>query len=116
MFAARLVKAQQILSGFRMESNKDLNVCDNCEHLPNCVPKAITPYTPQCNIVPIPPPTSILEYKNNPKLELLKEKTEEIVVSGNKTIVWARFRREIEDIDAMLKKMKLGHEIGRAHV
>lgn len=41
---------------------------------------------------------------NNPKLELLAERVAAIVESGEKVIVWARYRIEIEDIVKTLAK------------
>ena len=41
---------------------------------------------------------------DNPKLELLAERVAKIVEAGEKVIVWARYRVEIEDIVARLKK------------
>jgi SNF2 family DNA or RNA helicase len=43
---------------------------------------------------------------DNPKLELLRDRVEEIVAQGNKVIIWARYRIEIEDICEAL------HELG----
>jgi len=40
----------------------------------------------------------------NPKLDLLAERVLKIVENGSKVIVWARYRIEIEDIVARLKK------------
>lgn len=40
----------------------------------------------------------------NPKLELLAERVARIVADGNKVIVWARYRIEIADIVARLRK------------
>ena len=41
---------------------------------------------------------------DNPKLELLAERVQKIVEAGEKVIVWARYRIEIEDIVARLQK------------
>lgn len=41
---------------------------------------------------------------DNPKLELLAERVGKIVEAGEKVIVWARYRIEIEDIVARLRK------------
>lgn len=42
---------------------------------------------------------------DNPKLELLAERVQKIVEAGEKVIVWARYRIEIEDIVAKLKEL-----------
>jgi SNF2 family DNA or RNA helicase len=45
----------------------------------------------------------------NPKLDLLEEWVEKIIKNGEKVIIWARFRIEIKDIVARLKKLKGAH-------
>lgn len=49
----------------------------------------------------------------NPKLELLKDRVKAIVEAGEKVIVWARFRVQIEDIVQAL--MAAGHEVVQYH-
>jgi len=44
---------------------------------------------------------------DNPKLDLLVERVKTIVESGEKIIIWARYRIEIEDIVARLKAEKI---------
>ena len=50
---------------------------------------------------------------DNPKLDLLVDRVNKIVEEGNKTIVWARYRIEIEDIARRLEAE--GHTVVQYH-
>lgn len=45
---------------------------------------------------------------DNPKLDLLVERVEAIIAAGEKVIIWARYRIEIEDIVARLREAGIG--------
>lgn len=50
---------------------------------------------------------------NNPKLDMLVDRVNQIVEQGEKTIVWARYRVEIDDIVARLQQE--GHKVVQYH-
>lgn len=50
---------------------------------------------------------------DNPKLDMMTDRVNKIVESGEKVIIWARYRIEIEDIVRRLEKE--GHEVVQYH-
>ena len=96
-------KLLQVLSGFIIHGiPKEL--CDFCEHLPNCVKSNTTPLTGGCRIYPVNTLSKLLHFKGNGKAEALDELLEEILAEPtNKVIIWAHFIEELNLIESMLK-------------
>lgn len=103
--AVRLIKLKQILSGYRVESNKNGAICDGCEYVKTCVQQKIYPYTKQCKVAVAPPPNTIHKYKNS-KIIALQNLLESIFAeNNNKVIIWAYFHRELDDIEVLLQTL-----------
>jgi non-specific serine/threonine protein kinase len=100
--AVRLIKLTQILSGFRIESNKDHKICDNCEFVNGCVENKILPYTNDCQKIKISPPDTIHKYPN-PKLDRAENLLTSILSEPtSKVVVWYHYKLELESIEMML--------------
>ncbi len=108
--AARVNKLLQLTSGF-MRQGLDLSVCDGCEFLALCAKGKIKPYTKACKIVPKKPPMPVIRDVENPKLEVFEQLLTNILESDetNKVLVWANFTPELDDLEALCKKLKVGY-------
>jgi SNF2 family DNA or RNA helicase len=107
-FAIRILRLQQILSGFQRISLENPEICDNCSYLENCVIGGIKPYTNKCHVEKVKP-VKLIKYKNNPKLETLMDLLESILVENHKVIVWAKFKQELSDITQALQKADINY-------
>ena len=107
--AVLLNKLTQVTSGFLMDGGAKTLICNGCEHLQTCVTEQIHPYTNKCAIAPKAPPQSVNFFKENPKLDLLEELLDGILEEpSHKVIIWGIFHAELDTIQAMLEKRKLG--------
>lgn len=107
--ATRLTKLCQILSGYYVQSNKNPQVCDGCAYLDHCVQNRIHPYTKDCQVEPIAPPSTIVRFEANPKLKALDELIElQLVDPTAKTIVWAHYLEELNLIEQMFEDRGIG--------
>ena len=123
--AIRITKLLQICSGF-LYTPKELDVCDDCETLNDCVINKIHPGTPLCHKkdeLKNWGARETLRFPSNPKLKALEELLTDILSEeGNKVIVWAVYEAELDDIQALLRKKKWGHvrvdgkNSGKVHV
>jgi len=107
--AIQLMKLLQISSGFLYIPQED-DICDGCTNLQKCVEKGIQPGAPNCiqKDSPRAQTKETLRYSPNPKLELLAEKLTDLHDNPEvKSIIWANFDAELDDIEERLKKMKL---------
>ena len=101
----RLSKLLQICSGF-MYVPEDTDICDTCINLQVCVEECIQPGSTRC-IQDVEIPRQIIRYEN-PKLDALKDKLEDIWATPHpKCIVWATFREELNDIEDFLQSKKI---------
>lgn len=108
--ATLLNKLAQVVSGFVIDNGRDGQVCDGCPHLARCVDGSIQPYTPRCVKVTTPPASKVNRLKENPKLEALDELLDSVLEEkGNKVIIWAVYKAEIQMISEMLTKRGYGH-------
>lgn len=107
--AVLLNKLSQVISGFILESPTK-PVCDGCPHLSSCVEQRVQPYTNKCVVAPKAPPSQVHTMKENPKLDALEELLDGILVEpGNKVIIWAVYKAELNAIEARLKSRKVGY-------
>lgn len=109
--AIQLMKLLQISSGFLYVPQED-HICDNCLEVQRCVERGIQPGSPHCiqKNVPSAQIKETLHYSPNPKLELLSEKLEDLHDNPEtKSIIWANFIPELDDIEERLKKLKLSY-------
>jgi SNF2 family DNA or RNA helicase len=108
--AARVMKLQQVLSGFIRDS-LNLSVCDSCSHMATCVPEKIKPYSRRCKVYPVKPALPIYRDVENPKLEAFEALLETILDSDptNKVLCWASFTPELDDLEAVCKRRGWGH-------
>lgn len=106
----RVSKLRQCLSGFLLPS-QDLSICDKCEHMIHCVNLQVRPYTPGCHVVKKPVNQEPVRDFENPRLDVFKALLSNILESddSNKVIVWANFRLELDDIEAVCKAEKVGY-------
>jgi SNF2 family DNA or RNA helicase len=111
--AVLLNKLAQVTSGFVIDSQRKEGICDTCSHLVKCVDGNIQPYTSKCQVVQKPPPGLLNVLKENPKLEVLEGLLDEILANqASKVIVWGQYHAELDTIEEMLKKRKLGYVRG----
>lgn len=108
--AARVMKLQQVLSGF-IKDSLDFTVCDTCQHMQTCVPAKIKPYTRKCPIYPVKPSLPIYRDVENPKVEAFESLLEVILDSDptNKVLCWASFMPELDDMEAVCKRRGWGY-------
>lgn len=107
--AAALIKLQQITSGFLIKNEKDPMFCDTaengnqCRYVQTCVENNIKPHTPRCEVDKTPWPRSVTMFDENPKLDMLMEILDSILVNPtNKTIVWCSYVDEMDLVQARL--------------
>ena len=106
--AVTLQKLLQVMSGFL--HLPDPPVCNECVHVQQCVLNDIKPFTPACPIHSEPHERETKRLKQNPKLAALDELLDGILAEeGNKAIVWAYFREELNNIEDHLKSKDIGY-------
>ncbi len=106
--AMRIAKLLQLCSGFLYNTKGD-ETCDGCAYLAQCVTESIAPGSRRCakkDTVGAAATREVLRYPTNPKLQVLKELLRDLFEEqNNKVIVWATFQAEMDDIEALLKKL-----------
>lgn len=104
--AIRLTKLMQMCSGFYYLSKAATgHYCDSCPHLVECVTRNIEPGTNRC-LNAEAKAVEVIEYKENPKLDALEELLEDLLEEKeHKVIIWGNYIKEIDDIEALVKKM-----------
>jgi SNF2 family DNA or RNA helicase len=108
--AALLNKLLQMISGFLLFS-PTVTICDNCEFRNHCVNNHIKPYTKDCKVETTKPPTEVVRNSVNPKLDIFSELLDELMESDetNKVLCWGVYLPELDDMEAVVKKKKLGY-------
>lgn len=107
--AIQLMKLLQISSGFLYVPQED-DICDTCTNVQRCVEVGIQPGSPHCILKDSPRAQTkeTLRYSPNPKLDLLSEKLMDLHDNPEvKSIIWANFTPELDDIEDKLGKLKL---------
>ena len=106
--AVRVGKLLQLCSGF-VYTKKDIEFCDQCPQaqIRHCVNSGISPGTKKCIREDIPE-REAMKYSTNPKLSMLQDKLQDILVD-HKVIIWATLTEELDDIEKCLKKNKWGY-------
>lgn len=111
--AVLLNKLSQVRSGFLLTGNVDKHLCDDCEHLPFCVPAEIEPYTQDCYEVHAEPDPTLTTFDDNAALDALEELLDAILGdSANKVLIWCRYSwpgTEIDMICDMLEQKGIKH-------
>jgi len=111
--AVLLNKLAQVTSAFIIDSQRKADLCDTCPHLAKCVDSNIQPYTTKCQVVQKAPPGLLNTLKENPKLEALEGLLDEILANEtSKVIIWGQYHAELDAIEALLEKKKLGYVRG----
>ena len=104
--AAVLQKLLQVLSGVFIIPPPD--ICDGCRWVHSCVDEKIKPYTKRCQKITTPPSQKVQQLEQNPKLDLLAELLDEILVEQrNKVIIWACFVAELDTVENFLVGSKI---------
>lgn len=100
--AIRINKLLQICSGF-LYVPKSTEVCDACENKHICVEHCILPGSASCLRPDLCKELlrDVLVFPDNPKLQLLSSKLDD-VTPASKSIVWAGYIQELDDIEAEL--------------
>jgi SNF2 family DNA or RNA helicase len=109
--AALLNKLIQISCGFVYAvDEKELTVCDGCQHLHECVANDIHPFTQMCVVAPQSRMPIVKYFDDNAKRDALEELLEEILAEPtNKVIIWGQFTPELNLIEELLQKLELGY-------
>ena len=111
--AVLLNKLAQVTSAFIIDSQRKGDICDKCEHLVKCVDGNVQPYTTRCQVVQKAPPGLLNVLKENPKLDALDGLLDEILANdSSKVIIWGQYHAELDAIEALLEKKKLGYVRG----
>lgn len=108
--AVLLNKLGQVSSGFIYTNTNKAEVCNNCPHLQTCVASNTQPFTSACSVYPALPTKEYKIVKDNPKLDLLEEKLEDILEDpSRKVIIWGVYEPELDMIEELIEKHKWGH-------
>jgi len=107
--AVRISKLLQLCSGF-VYVPEDTTICDTCSTVRTCVMNGTRPGTRDCTNPKAEREKlrKALRYPDNPKLTVLSDLLEDIVVTS-KVIIWANFEQELDDIEEMLERKKWGY-------
>jgi len=107
--AIRVNKLLQLCSGF-IYVPQDTGICNTCDKVEYCVSRRIQPGNSQCDLRHLIDKTAKeeLRYSPNPKLQALESLLEGIVPSA-KSIVWANYTAELDDIETLFKKNNWGY-------
>lgn len=106
--AATVSKLLQILSGVFIEAPPP--ICDDCPHVKRCVDENVKPFTKRCKKESTPRPQVVQRLKTNPKLDALGDLLESILAEErNKVIIWGYFIAELDVVEELLQKRKVGY-------
>lgn len=105
--AIRLSKLLQICSGFYYY-NVDNTICDDCPRLHACVDSGILPGTPKCIQQAVIAGRQEQHYGVNPKLNAYEDLLKDLLSGGHKVITWANFTAELDTLEKLLVKKKIG--------
>ena len=106
--AVKVNKLLQVSSGF-VYVPKDTTVCDTCVHVQKCVEDSIVPGSSRC-VVDVDIERETLRFADNPKLKILADLLEDIQSDQvPKVIVWAEYHEEMDAIERLLIKQKIGY-------
>jgi len=109
--AALLNKLIQISCGFVYAvDEKELTICNGCQHLRECVTNDTHPFTQMCVVAPQSRMPIVKYFDDNAKRDALEELLEEILAEPtNKVIIWGQFTPELNLIETLLQKLQLGY-------
>jgi len=102
----KIIKCMQVLSGFINVNDVSCEACSTCPKILECVALNVRPGSRDC----INPEAAKLEVKTldlgcSPKLALLEEDLADCV--NEKVIIWAWYRKELQDIENLLKSKEI---------
>ena len=104
-----LQKLGQVGSGFVHATKRNPAICEGCDHVANCVKKAILPYTPQCPAKHPDPGHEVRLTKQNSRLTACTGLVDTILADdSNKVIIWANYIAELDHLEEMLVKQDIG--------
>lgn len=107
--AVLLNKLGQVCSGFILEPI-ETDVCTGCRKLAHCVAESIKPYTSKCTEAKGSAPTKEVLLGVNPKMDLLEELLDGVLAEpSTKAIIWAQHTAELNHLEEMLERKKIGH-------
>lgn len=106
--AMRVMKLQQIISGFIKFSTTD-DICNDCHFMHYCIENNYKPYTKDCAIETTKPEGLTLREIENPKLQVFEELVNNILESDetNKILCWAYFEEELNDLQTVCERHKI---------
>lgn len=102
----KIIKCMQVLSGFVNVNDVSCEACSSCPKILECVALNVRPGSREC----INPEAAKLEVKTldlgrSPKLALLEEDLADC--GDEKVIIWAWYRKELQDIENLLKSKEI---------
>lgn len=102
----KIVKCMQVLSGFVNVNDVSCEVCSTCPNILECVRMNIRPGSNGC-INPKAEKMDVVtvELDDSPKLDLLEEDLADC--GDEKVIIWAWYRKELQDIENLLKTKEI---------
>lgn len=103
-----LNKLDQINSGFLYQTTANPRLCDGCPNLRPCTVDEIKPYTSRCSVAPKAAEKASTTLAKNARLEECKGVVETIIEDEeNKVIIWANYKKELDQIGEMLTSLKV---------
>ena len=105
-----LGKVDQISGGFLTKTTVNPRLCDGCPSAVKCSVSEVSPYTSKCTVAPKKGVTVIEPNKHNARLEQFDALIDTILEDeSNKIIVWTVYHRDMDNIETVLKKRKVGY-------
>ena len=107
-----LNKLHQVTGGFLYVGQKNLDICNDCHNVLNCVEYSIKPYTSNCKVVKKAPPVKVKRIKENPKLDMAMELVDQILNGreDNKVVIWAKSLEELTMLEESLTKEEIWYK------
>lgn len=105
-----LNKLDQINSGFLYQTTVNPRLCDGCPNLRQCSVDEVKPYSTRCTVAPKAAPQVSKALSKNARLEECQGVIDAILEDeGNKVIIWANYKKELDQIEEMLENLKVGY-------
>lgn len=106
---AKLMRLEQISSGFVGKTDANPGLCNGCPHMQDCVEARIRPYTKRCLVATDARPTALTDLHSD-RLDAFEGLLDGILEDpDNKVIVWTRFLHELDHVCWALKKRGINH-------
>lgn len=105
---ARMMKLEQVVSGFVTRTDANTGLCNDCPELKNCLTDKIRPFTKACSVAKEVPKKEIYGLPDA-RMRTFEDLLETLLEDpANKVLVWTRFIEELDRVSAALTKRKIG--------